>query len=84
VRLSQRLVSRIVETLVIDRMALLLADERSHDFSAIGDFGFSSGAEAELLVPGEAGRGPYCALDDPIATARFEVEEVELWRDAGI
>ena len=41
VRLSQRLVSRIVETLVVDRMALMLADERSHDFGAISDFGFS-------------------------------------------
>ena len=28
VRLSQRLVARIVETLVVDRMALMLADER--------------------------------------------------------
>ena len=40
VRLSQRLVSRIVETLVLDRMALMLADERLGDFRAIGDFGF--------------------------------------------
>src|SRR6476620_1013167 len=41
VRLSQRLVARIVETLVVDRMALMLADERSGDFSSIGDYGFS-------------------------------------------
>src|SRR5262249_1457011 len=40
-RLSQRLVSRIVETLVVDRMALMLADERSRDFAPISDFGFS-------------------------------------------
>src|SRR5262249_36881354 len=33
VRLSQRLVSRIVETLLLDRMAVMLADERSHDFN---------------------------------------------------
>ena len=32
VRLSQRLVTRIVETLVVDRMALMLADERLGDF----------------------------------------------------
>src|SRR5580700_11171543 len=38
VRLGQRLVSRIVETLVVDRMALMLADERSGDFTSIGDF----------------------------------------------
>ena len=32
VRLSQRLVTRIVETLVVDRMALMLADERQRRF----------------------------------------------------
>src|SRR5439155_21932827 len=36
VRLSQRLVTRIVETLVVDRMALMLADERSGDYTCIG------------------------------------------------
>jgi PAS domain-containing protein len=87
VRLSQRLVSRIVETLVIDRMALLLADERSHDFGSIGDFGFSHPVpklqrNSSFLARLDAGY--TVALDDPIATARFEVEEVELWRDAGI
>src|SRR3984893_17196057 len=41
VRLSQRLVTRIVETLALDRMALMLVDERSGDFTPIGDFGFT-------------------------------------------
>ena len=87
VRLSQRLVSRIVETLVLDRMALLLADERSHDFGSIGDYGFSHPVpklprNSSFLARLDAGH--TVALDDPIATARFEVEEVELWRDAGI
>jgi PAS domain S-box-containing protein len=87
VRLSQRLVSRIVETLVIDRMALLLADERSDDFIAIGDYGFSPQApklprNSSFMARLDAGH--TVALDDPIATARFEVEEVESWRDAGI
>src|SRR3989442_188075 len=41
VRLSQRLVARIVETLVVDRMALMLADERSGDFTSMGDYGFA-------------------------------------------
>ena len=87
VRLSQRLVSRIVETLVLDRMALLLADERSHDFASIGDHGFSQPVpklprNSSFMARLDAGH--TVALDDPIATARFEVEEVELWRDAGI
>ncbi|MEO8259239.1 MAG: ATP-binding protein [Acidobacteriota bacterium] len=87
VRLSQRLVSRIVETLILDRMALLLADERSHDFGSIGDHGFSQpvpklARNSSFLARLDAGY--TVVLDDPIATARFDVEEVELWRDAGI
>src|SRR4030095_8782024 len=44
VRLSHRLVARIVETLVVDRMALMLADGEpgghTGDFTAIGDYGY--------------------------------------------
>ena len=87
VRLSQRLVTRIVETLVVDRMALMLADERSGDFTAIGDFGFTQPVPrlwrgSSLLARLDAGH--TIALDDPIAAARFVAEEVEYWRDAGI
>jgi two-component system NtrC family sensor kinase len=86
VRLGQRLVSRIVETLVIDRMALMLADERSGDFASIGDYGFD---EVPSLARGSSfmarlDAGHTIALDDPIAAARFAAEEVEFWRDAGI
>jgi PAS domain S-box-containing protein len=87
VRLGQRLVTRVVETLVVDRMALMLADERSGDFDSIGDFGFSQavpplGRHSSLVARLDAGH--TVALDDPIAAARFEAEEVEFWRDAGI
>ena len=87
VRLSQRLVSRIVETLVLDRMALMLADERLGDFRTIGDFGFVRPVprltRASTLVP-RLDAGHTVALDDPIAAARFAAEEVEFWRDQGI
>ena len=49
VRLGQRLVSRVVETLVVDRMALMLApggNDGSGDFASIGDYGFSEGVPA--------------------------------------
>jgi len=87
VRLGQRLVTRVVETLVVDRMALMLADERSGDFRSIGDFGFSHavprlGRQSSLVPRFDAGH--TVALDDPIAAARFVAEEVEFWRDAGI
>jgi signal transduction histidine kinase len=87
VRLGQRLVTRVVETLVVDRMALMLADERSGDFGSIGDFGFAQPvprlARKSSLMP-RLDAGHAVALDDPIAAARFLAEEVEFWRDAGI
>jgi PAS domain S-box-containing protein len=87
VRLGQRLVTRIVETLVLDRMALVLVDERSGDFAPIGDFGLTAGlprlARSSSMMP-RLHAGHTVALDDPIAAARFLAEEVEVWRDAGI
>ena len=86
VRLSQRLVARIVETLVVDRMALMLANEQSGDFASIGDYGF---AQPVPRLPRSTSMmtrldgGHTVALDDPIAAARFVAEEVEFWRDAG-
>jgi PAS domain S-box-containing protein len=87
VRLSQRLVARIVETLVVDRMALMLADDRVGDFTSIGDYGFAQQVPhlphaSSMLSRLDSGR--TVALDDPIAVARFVAEEVEFWRDAGI
>ncbi|HMF98088.1 MAG TPA: PDZ domain-containing protein, partial [Vicinamibacterales bacterium] len=86
VRLSQRLVARIVETLVVDRMALMLADERSGDFASIGDYGFPQAVPRLPRTSSMLSRldgGHTVALDDPIAAARFVAEEVEFWRDAG-
>jgi PAS domain S-box-containing protein len=87
VRLSQRLVSRIVETLVVDCMSLMLADERLGDFRTIGDFGFVRSVprlarSSSFIARLDAGH--TVALDDPIAAARFAAEEVEFWRDRGI
>ena len=86
VRLGQRLVSRIVETLVIDRMALMLADERSGDFGSISDYGFDGvpplPRASSFMARLDAGH--TIALDDPIVAARFAAEEVEFWRDAGV
>ena len=87
VRLGQRLVTRVVETLVVDRMALMLADERSGHFGSIGDFGFSQPVPFLTRQSSFIARldgGHTVALDDPIVAARFVAEEVEFWRDAGI
>jgi two-component system NtrC family sensor kinase len=86
-RLSQRLVTRIVETLGVDRMALMLADERAGGFIAIGDFGFDDpvpplARDSSLLPRLDAGH--TAALDDPTAAALFLAEEIEFWRDNAI
>jgi PAS domain S-box-containing protein len=87
VRLSRRLVTRVVETLVLDQMSLMLADERLGDFRSIGDSGFQQSvprlARSSSLVP-RLDTAHTIALDDPIAAARFAAEEVEFWRDRGI
>jgi signal transduction histidine kinase len=87
VRLSQRLVTRIVETLVVDRMALMLADERHGDFRTIGDFGFNHPVPRLPRRSSFVARldgGHTVALDDPIVAALYSAEEVEFWRDQGI
>ena len=89
IRLSQRLVARIVETLVVDRMALMLApgdNDRAGDFVSIGDYGFAHPVPrlsrlSSMMTRLDAGH--TIALDDPMAGARFQAEEVEFWRDAG-
>src|SRR4029077_1857023 len=74
VRFGQRLVSRIVETLVVDRMALMLADEPSGDFGSIGDYGFSTSVprlERSSSFIARLDAGHAIALDDPLTAARF-------------
>jgi hypothetical protein len=49
ISLSQRLVTRIVETLVVDRMSLMLSpgdEDPGGDFVSIGEYGFTG------VVPG--------------------------------
>jgi two-component system NtrC family sensor kinase len=89
-RLSDRLVHRIMETLVIDRIALLLAPISSSEegeFSTIAHAGF--GAEPPPL-PRASGigtrlvSGHTLALDDPLASRRIDARELESWREFGI
>ena len=93
VRLSQRLVARIVETLVVDRMALMLGssghgDDRAGDFVSIGDYGFPGHvpllSRRSSMMPRLDAGYTVALVDDPTAAARFEAEEIEFWRDTGI
>jgi PAS domain S-box-containing protein len=87
-RLSERLVHRITETLVVDRMALMLAPvPGTGDFVTIAHAGFpdappplSPGSEvATRLMSGHT-----LALDEILALRRLDMREVDFWRDAGI
>jgi two-component system, NtrC family, sensor kinase len=87
-RLSERLVSRVVETLLVDRMALMLEDEVAPHFGSMRSSGFGVAHPPALAKRSAIGRrlcdGHIVALDDPAAVGRYQVEEIEFWRDAGL
>lgn len=93
-RLSDRLVHRVVETLVVDRMALLLAPEhtaaRGSDFGIVSSAGFSdaSALRAHLHRHSEiAARvmaGQAASLDDSSSSRRYPIEEVAAWKEVGV
>ena len=88
-RLAERLVSRVVETLLVDRMALMLEDEvdAALRFDARVGLRRRPSAGAAEALRASARRlcdGHIVALDDPTAVGRFAAEEIEFWRDAGL
>ena len=87
-RLAERLVTRVVETLVVDRMALMLEDESAPHYDSVRASGFGEVHPPMLSKQSDIGErlavGDIVALDDPIASARLNAEEVEFWRDAGL
>jgi two-component system NtrC family sensor kinase len=90
-RLSERLLHRVTETLLVDRMALMLApvsmSEEAGDFVTIVHAGFSD-APPPLSRGSEVGTrlisGHTVAFDETLALRRLDGREVEAWRDAGI
>lgn len=87
-RLAKRLVSRVMETLLVDRMALMLEDEMAPFFGSVRAAGFGDSHPPALprrsAIAARLEGGHIVALDDPIAVGRFAVEEIEFWRDAGL
>ncbi len=87
-RLADRLVTRVRETIDLDRIAFLLATDDG-DFEAISAEGFDAGeSPARLARASGIGfrlhGGHTVRLDDPIAATRFTAEEIEYWRDQGL
>jgi two-component system NtrC family sensor kinase len=86
-RLSARLVSRVMETLSVDRMALMLTGDQPA-FTPIRVAGFGDSPPPILDADSELGKhlaaGQIVALDDPLVVGRFPAEDVEFWRDWGL
>ena len=86
-RLAERLVSRVMETLLVDRMVLFLADESTGDYRPLRAAGFAMTPPELVRRSGLGGRleaGHVVALDDPLAARRFTEDEIEFWRDWGL
>jgi two-component system NtrC family sensor kinase len=85
-RLSDRLVGRIMETFLVDRIALMLADEVSSSFVSIVGEGLEP--DTSLARDGSIGAamisGQAIALDDPVSARRLEPEVVDQWREQDI
>jgi len=90
-RLSERLLHRVTETLLVDRMALMLApasvSEDAADFVTIVHAGFADAPPALTRGSEVATRlisGHTVAFDETLALRRLDAREVETWREAGI
>ena len=87
-RLSARLVSRVAETLEVDRMALMVESETDPAYASMHAYGFEDQTPPSLPKLSGIGRrlagGHLVALDDPTAVGWFAAEEIEFWRDTGL
>jgi two-component system, NtrC family, sensor kinase len=87
-RLTERLVARIRETFVIDRMALLLVDEASGDYEVIRAEGFgdltASGLSRQSQIAASLAGGTALSLDDSRLHGAFPAEELAFWRLRGV
>ena len=85
-RLAERLVTRVMETLLVDRMVLFMIDDGG-DFTPLRVAGFAMAPPELSRRSGLGGRleaGHVVALDDPLAARRFSDDEIEFWRDWGL
>ena len=86
-RLSARLVSRVAETLEVDRMALMVESESGPAYASMHAYGFDDPPPPLPKLSGIGRRlagGHLVALDDPTAVGWFAAEEIEFWRDTGL
>jgi two-component system NtrC family sensor kinase len=85
-RLADRMVTRVRETIELDRMAFLLATDDG-DFETLAQEGCDTMPPRLAAASGIGSRlqsGHTVRLDDPLAATRFTAEEIEFWRDQGL
>jgi PAS domain S-box-containing protein len=85
-RLADRMVTRVRETIELDRMAFLLTTDTG-DFESLAAEGFDAPPPKLAAASGIGSRlhsGHTVRLDDPLAATRFTAEEIEFWRDQGL
>ncbi len=90
-RLSQRLVGRVTETFLVDRMALLVRSDTSvadGAFHAQHDAGFGETPVPPLQIRSGVGTamldGVSLSFDDPASAQRLALGEVSHWREVGL
>ena len=85
--LARRLVSRVVETLVVDRMAILMDRAGDGTFVAMHTHGLEGPCPELPRSSGlfrQLGNAHSVTLDDPVAVARYSQEDIDPWREAGL
>jgi hypothetical protein len=83
-RLGDRIVVRVTETLLVDRMALLLAEERTAAFVAIRSAGLSGEPvrlERASALGARLSAGAVVAMDDPVTLHGIPAADLEPWRE---
>ncbi len=83
-RLSERIVTRVMETLLVDRMELLLAEERTGEFTAIRTAGVTGGPARlgrTTALGARLSAGIAVALDDPTTVHGIPAEDLDPWRE---
>lgn len=83
-RLSGRIIGRVTETLLVDRMAVLLWEERAGEFTSVRTAGLG-GEIARLGRQGALGArlaaGHTVDLDDARSTRGIPADELDPWRE---
>lgn len=89
-RLSMRLVTRVRDTLAVDKIAVFLPDpsEGAGRFMAVASDGFEGARIPSISRSSELGKrlmaGQMAVVDDAVPVRRFAGEEAAEWREAGL